>query len=41
MADITIVSTLERPDLIKVAAAWQWAQWGRKNGHTVMAARNG
>jgi GNAT superfamily N-acetyltransferase len=36
MADITIVSTLERPDLIKVAAAWYWAQSGRENGHTLM-----
>jgi GNAT superfamily N-acetyltransferase len=38
MADITIVSTRERPDLIKVAAAWHWAQWGRKHGHTLAGA---
>jgi GNAT superfamily N-acetyltransferase len=36
MDEITIVSTLERPDLTKVAAAWHWTQWGRKNGHTLI-----
>ena len=34
-AGITIVSTRERPDLLKVAAAWQWAQWGRSNGDSL------
>ena len=29
---IEIVSIVDRPDLVGVAAAWQWEQWGRKNG---------
>lgn len=34
---IEIVSIVERPDLVALAAAWQWEQWGRKNGAPIGA----
>ena len=32
---IEIVSVIDRPDLVPVAANWHWRQWGRKNGFSL------
>lgn len=41
MADIRIVTTAGRPDLIPAVSAWLWEEWARQKGRTVqqVAAR--